>query len=197
MADDTTTTDDTTQDGAAGDETSQGDDLAGLKSALAAEREQRKTLEKQARTNARAAEELEQLKQKSMSDQEKAVQAAKAEGRTEAAREHGRVLAEAKFEAALARKQLDLGDAADLIDVGKFVTDDGTVDQDAIKKAVDKLAKLAPKAPPSSGGDFAGGNGGGAPAKTLKDQIREAEAKGDWKTARQLKSQLVLQQSSK
>ena len=200
MADDTTTADDTAdQDGTpAGDGTSQaGDDLAGLKSALAAEREQRKALEKQARTNARAAEELEKLKASQMTETEKAVEAAKAEGRTEAAREHGRVLAEARFEAALARKGVELGPAADLIDKARFVADDGTVDTDAIKKAVDQLAKLAPKAPASSGGDFGGGNGAGTPPKNLREQIREAEAKGDWKLSRQLKSQLALEQSSK
>lgn len=201
MADDdtTTTTDDSTQqDIPAGDETSQPrDDLAGLKSALAAEREQKKALEKQARANAKAAEELEKLRAESMSEQEKAVEQAKAEGRAEAAREHGRTLAEAKFEAALAKKGLDLGDLAELIDLGRFVKDDGTVDQQAIGKAVDRLAKVtASRGPGRSGGDFGGGNGGAAPPTSLQERIREAESKGDFKTARQLKSQLMLQQST-
>jgi hypothetical protein len=191
MADDTTNTDDTPeQDTApAGDETSQpGDDLAGLKSALAAEREQRKALEKQARTNAKAAEELEKLRASQMTETEKAVAQAKAEGRTEAVREHGRTLAEAKFEAALARKGLDLGPAAELIDKSRFVGDDGTVDQDAIKKAVDQLAKLTPKTPGTSGGDFGGGNGSGTPAKSLDEQIAEAKKAGDWRLVMRLEN---------
>lgn len=52
-----------------------------------------------------------------------------------------------------------------------------------------------PTAPPSSGGDFQGGNGGGAPPKTLAEQIAEAEAKGDWATARHLKARMVHEQS--
>ncbi|TYB50243.1 hypothetical protein FXF51_56805 [Nonomuraea sp. PA05] len=152
--------------------------------------------ERRAKENSKAADDLAKLKQQSMSDQEKAVEQARVEGRTEAAREHGKQLAEAQFDAALARKGLDLGDAADLIDKSRFVNDDGTVDKDAIAKAVAKLAKLTPKTPSSSGGDFGGGNGQGAPPKNLREQIREAEQAGDWKLSRQLKSQLALSQTT-
>lgn len=153
--------------------------------------------EKLAKQNSRAAEELAKLKQQHMSEQEKAVEAAKAEGRAEAAREHGRKLADARFEAAVARKGLDLGEAAELIDTSKFVDDNGEVDDQAIKQAVAKLAKvLTPKGPPPASGDFGGGNGQGTPPKNLREQIREAEAKGDWNTARRLKTQLTLQQST-
>ncbi|MFI6909888.1 hypothetical protein ACIBKY_52110 [Nonomuraea sp. NPDC050394] len=178
MADDDTTTDDTTQDDTTtGGGTSQSnDDLAGLKSALAAEREQRKTLEKQAKANSKAAEELEKLKAAAMSDQEKAVAAAKAEGATEASKTFGAKLAATAFRAALAEAGLKLGDAADLIDTTKFVTDDGDVDESAIKKAVDRLAKLAPKTPPSSGGDFGGGNGSAGTSERPKN-LREAYAR--------------------
>ncbi|GAA3441055.1 hypothetical protein [Planomonospora venezuelensis] len=53
-----------------------------------------------------------------------------------------------------------------------------------------------PQVPPSSGGDFGAGNGGGQAPRSLRDQIADAESKGDWKTARQLKSALLIQQSS-
>ncbi|MFJ2029434.1 hypothetical protein [Streptosporangium sp. NPDC087985] len=49
-----------------------------------------------------------------------------------------------------------------------------------------------PPIPPQSGGDFTGSGGTGQ--QSLADQIREAETKGDWKTARQLKTQLMLTQ---
>ncbi|GGS88460.1 hypothetical protein ACFFV7_50985 [Nonomuraea spiralis] len=149
--------------------------------------------EKRAKENNKAADDLAKLKQQSMSEQEKAVEQAKAEGRAEAAREHGRQLAESKFEAALAKKGIELGDVADLIDVGKFVKDDGTVDQDAITKAVARLAKLAPKAPSTSGGDFGGGNGGGAPSKSLDEQIAEAEKTKNFALAIALKRQRAAQ----
>ncbi|WP_113699176.1 hypothetical protein [Nonomuraea lactucae] len=132
--------------------------------------------EKRAKENSSAAEELDKVRKASMSEQEKAVEKARKEGETTATVAAGRKLAEAKFETALARKGLDLGDAADLIDVGKFVDDKGDVDDAAIKKAVDKLAKLAPKAPPSSGGDFGGGNGSVGNQERPKS-IREAYAR--------------------
>ncbi|MBG0830521.1 hypothetical protein HS041_22425 [Planomonospora sp. ID67723] len=149
--------------------------------------------EKRAKENSKAAEELEKLKTEAMSEQEKAVAAARKEGETSAIVKAGQRVARAEFKAAVAAKGLDLGEALDLIDTTKFVDDKGDVDEAEIKKAVGKLAKVAaPKAPSSSGGDFGGGNGGGQTPKGLREQIAEAEAKGDWKTARTLKTQLML-----
>jgi hypothetical protein len=177
MADDTTTDGSTQDTGTGTDETSTGtDDLAGLKSALASEREQRKAFEKAAKTNSSAAAELEKLKAQSMSETEKAVAAAKAEGETSAAVKYGQKLARAEFKAAVASKGLDLGEALDLIDTTRFVDEAGDVDEDAIKKAVAKLAKLAPKTPGASGGDFSGGNGG-ASGNNRPTSIREAYAR--------------------
>jgi type IV secretory pathway VirB10-like protein len=116
--------------------------------------------EKRAKENAGAAEELEKHKAAAMSDAEKAVAAAKAEGRTEALKESGAKLARAEFKAAVAAAGVDLGEALDLIDTSVFVTDKGDVDEDAIKKAVAKFAKLAPKPGAGrSGGDLPGGPG--------------------------------------
>lgn len=117
--------------------------------------------EKRAKDNSKAAEELEKVKADAMSDSEKAVAAAKAEGRAEALKESNTIIATAKFEAAVAKAGITLGDAASLIDTSKFLTDKGEVDEDAIKDAVTKLSKLAPK-PGSgrSGGDMPGGPGG-------------------------------------
>ncbi|MFI6904876.1 hypothetical protein ACIBKY_26685 [Nonomuraea sp. NPDC050394] len=132
--------------------------------------------EKRAKENSTAADELDKVKKASMTETEKAVEKARKEGETTALVAAGRKLAEAKFETALARKNLDLGDAAEYIDVGKFVDDKGDVDEAAIKKAVDRLAKLAPKTPPPSGGDFGGGNGSAGTSERPKN-LREAYAR--------------------
>lgn len=151
--------------------------------------------EERAKANRKAAEELERLKRQQMTETEKAVAEAERRARTEAAREYGARLARAEFRALAAAKGLNIdSDIFDLVDTSRFVDDDGEIDEAAIKAAVAKLAKLAPKPAVSSGGDFAGGNGGGTPPKSLADQIREAEARGDWRTARRLKTQLIVQQ---
>ncbi|MCO1575021.1 hypothetical protein M8C13_04510 [Crossiella sp. SN42] len=123
--------------------------------------------EKRAKANSKAAEELEKYRMASMTEQEKAVADAEARGRTAAVTELGRELAQAKFEAAAAAKGIDLGDAADLIDTAKFLDDKGQVDTEAIKTAVAKLAKLAPKpATQRSSSDKGGGSGEGAKRPT-------------------------------
>lgn len=117
--------------------------------------------EKLAKDNRNAATELDKLRTATMSEQEKAVSDAKAEGRTAAATEYGTKLAKAEFKAAVAAAGVDLGEAADLIDTTQFLDDKGEVDEAAIKKAVAKLAKLAPKAgAPRSGGDTPPGGPG-------------------------------------
>lgn len=122
--------------------------------------------EKLAKGNAKATEELETLRKKSMTDQEKAVADAKAAGLAEAASTYGSKLAAAELRAAAATKGVDLSSIGDLIDSSKFVGEDGEVDSDAIKKTVDKLAKSLGGSK-RSGGDFNGGNGAG--------QITEAQ----------------------
>src|SRR5690606_228541 len=113
--------------------------------------------ERLAKQNSNAAAELEKVRKANQTDAEKAIAKAKAEGAAEAARTFGAKLAAAEFKAAVAAKGLDLGEALDLIDTGKFVDENGDVDDDAIRKAVAKLAKLTP-APKGgrSGGDMPG-----------------------------------------
>lgn len=95
----------------------------------------RKTLEK----------ELETLRQQSMSDGEKAVARAKAEGRTEAlATANGRLL-RAEVKALAAGKLADPADAVHFLNLdGLTVDDDGEVDAKAITKAIDQLLKDKP-----------------------------------------------------
>lgn len=115
--------------------------------------------EKRAKENSKAADELEKVRQQNMSEQEKAVAEAETKGRTAAASEYGAKLAAAEFRAAVGLAGIDLGEAADLIDTRQFVGEDGEVDTKAIKAAVAKLAKLAPKPAGKSGGDLSGGTG--------------------------------------
>lgn len=134
----------------------QGDDLNGLKSALETERTQRKEFEKELKA-LRAADEKRQ--QEAMSETEKAIAAAKAEGASEAMKAVGVKLAAAELRSAAKDKGLNLADVTDLLKVETFVGDDGEVDEKAIKKAVDALAKIAP-APAKSGAPIPGGSGG-------------------------------------
>ncbi|MFI7014392.1 hypothetical protein [Streptomyces sp. NPDC050164] len=130
--------------------------------------------------------ELEKLRTANMSEQEKAVAEAEKAGRTAAASEYGQKLAAAEFRAAVAAAGIDLGDAAEYIDVNRFVGEDGEVNVAAIKSAVTKFSKLAPKGPGRSGGDLGGGSGDQGP--TLDQQIAQAKADGDWRLAMRLEN---------
>jgi len=116
--------------------------------------------EKRAKENAKAAEELAKFKASQMSDQEKAVAAAKAEGASEALKTVGVKLAAAELKAAAKDKGLNVADITDLIRVEQFVDENGDVNEKAIKAAVDKLAKIAPAASAKSGAPLPGGSGG-------------------------------------
>lgn len=119
--------------------------------------------------------ELERLRAANMSDQEKAVAEAEKAGRTAAATEYGQKLASAEFRAAVAAAGIDLGEAAELIDVNRFVGEDGEVNVAAIKSAVTKLAKLAPaRGAGRSGGDMGGGSGSGDQNASIDKQIEAA-----------------------
>ncbi|NUK07470.1 hypothetical protein HRW18_05460 [Streptomyces lunaelactis] len=131
--------------------------------------------------------ELEKLRAANMSEQEKAVAEAEKKGRTAAAADYGTKLASAEFRAACAAAQIDLGEAAEFIDVSRFVGDDGEVNVTAIKSAVTKFSKLAPKGAGRSGGDL-GGGGSGDQAHSLDKQIAQAKADGNWRLAMQLEN---------
>lgn len=131
--------------------------------------------------------ELEKLRTANMSEQEKAIAEAEKKGRTAAASEYGQKLAAAEFRAAVAAAGIDLGEAAEYIDVTRFVGEDGEVNVAAIKSAVTKFSKLAPaKGPGRSGGDLGGGSGHQPP--TLDQQIAQAKADGNWRLVMQLEN---------
>jgi len=86
------------------------------------------------------------LKQQGMTDQEKALADARAEGRAAAVKEGGLRLAEAEFRVLAAGKLADPSATLELLDLSRFVNDDGEVDKDAMAKLVDKLIAQMPAA---------------------------------------------------
>ena len=88
-------------------------------------------------------------------------------------------------------------DADALLDSNKFLeslTD--LADGADLEAHIASFVAANPKFKAAKGLGRSGGDFGGAPNQqpaSLASQIRDAESKGDWKTARQLKSQLMLQ----
>jgi hypothetical protein len=109
-----------------------------------AELEKWKTLarkhEERAKANAKAASELDQIKQSMLTDQEKAIAEAKREARQETMAEYSKRLVDAKLESALNGRVLD-GNAVLTFDKSAFITEDGEVDEQAISKWVEANSK--------------------------------------------------------
>jgi hypothetical protein len=154
--------------------------------------------EQRAKENKQAKTDLEKLQQAAMSDQEKAVAAARAEASTETAtRYHSRIVS-AEIRAAAGGKLADPSDAVRLLDLSQFTLDDSDeVDQKAVQTAIDDLLRAKPylgvKDPPRfQGGADQGPRGNGEPL-SIDDQIREAETAGDARLARALKAQKLTQ----
>lgn len=101
-------------------------------------------------------QQLTELQQANQSESEKALNAAKDEGRKEALIEAGSAVALEVFNGAAGRRNADYdtAPALSLIDLKKFVKDDGSVDRDAIKTAVEQLVpeKVEQKVAPTFGG---------------------------------------------
>ena len=97
--------------------------------------------EERAKANSNAAKELEELRKASMTEQEKAVEAAKAEARTAALREVGNRIVDAEFRAAAAgRLDKERVDALlEGLDRSRFITDDGEVDTEKVAAYVERI----------------------------------------------------------
>jgi hypothetical protein len=106
------------------------------KAALEAERKARRDAEKAAKA---ATAELDKLRQATATDQEKAVMAAKAEGRTEALREAGTRLVEAEVRAAAAGRGVDIDALLEGVDRSKFLDDEGEPDRKLIQEWIDRI----------------------------------------------------------
>lgn len=98
--------------------------------------------EERAKANAKAQAELDQLREASASEQDKAISAARKEAAAEAAKAFGARLAEAQFRVAAAGR-LDsdqLEGLLEVVDLKRFVDDNGDPDIDAITAAVSRVA---------------------------------------------------------
>jgi len=123
----------------------------------------------------KAKDELEELKRQGLTDQEKALEEARAQARTEAesaatVKYAGRVVG-AELKAALAEKKVPAAQAKSLVeflDHTKFLTPDGEVDTDKVTAYADGVATTGTNWPDTGGGDR-----GKAPA-TGRDADREA-----------------------
>lgn len=109
-------------------------DVAKLKATLAAER----------RARAAAEREAAKLRDEHATDADKAIAAARDEGRREALGQVTGRMIEAEVRAAAAGRLADPADAVRLIDLTGFVGDDGDIDAKAIAAAVDELVETKP-----------------------------------------------------
>lgn len=168
---------------------------------------------KAAEAKAKRADELEaelaQLRQAQMSDQERAIEQARREA-AEAAKAEvlGSVnskLFAAELKAAVAGKLLpaaaddllvDTTVALRLLGLDEVpVTDTGDIDSEAISQHVAAYVEARPHLAASATqtpGSVDLGARTTPPAKTIDDEIAEAEAAGDWKLAGRLKTQKML-----
>lgn len=117
--------------------------------------------EDRAKANATAKSELEQLRQQSMNDTDKAIDIARKEARAEVLREVGGKVVDAEVRAAVAGRDIDADALLEGLDRSRFIGDDGDPDRDAITAWVDRIAP-APSEPgfPDLSQGARGGTGG-------------------------------------
>lgn len=140
--------------------------------ALNAERQARAQAEREA---AAAKAELEKLKERHKTAEEKAIDAAKAEGRAEALATATARIVKSEIRAAAAGKFHDAEDAiAGLGDLTRFVNKDGEPDGKAISSAIEELGKAKPWLLATSGkaGPLRGGGAKPSTGQTMNDLIR-------------------------
>lgn len=119
--------------------------------------------------------ELDELKKKTMTDSERAVAEAKAEGRKEALAEANSKLLRAEIRTAAADKLADPGDAAVLLgDIDRFLDKDGEPDSKAIASAIDALVKAKPYLAKAGSRQAPLSGGGAKPSSglSINDDIR-------------------------
>jgi len=160
------------------------------KAAIKAERQRAAKAEREAK-ELRAR--LEAIEAENLTESEKAIAAARDEGRAEAMTSANERLLRAEVKAAAAGKLSDPADALALLDLSGFsVGDDGEVDPEAIESAIDALVDQKPYlAAGAKPGPTGTGGGGARPSTTpesIDQRIRAAEKSGDHRTALSLKN---------
>lgn len=139
----------------------------------------------------RKAQEYDKLQEAQQTELEKAnTRAERAEAKAKEAetKAQGILIRAAIMTEAAAQNAADADTVIALLAGNATITVEGD-EVKGVKEAVKALLKDKPflvkaTTPGTSGGEF-----GGNDQKTLQEKIREAESKGDWKTARQLKLQ--------
>lgn len=135
-----------------------------------------KSLSRQNEKALRAAQaELDKVRQSSMSDTEKAVAQARAEGRAEAMKDANTKLLHAEVRAAAATVLADPDDAVHLLDLDSF--DSENIDRRQIKSALADLVKSKPylSAQPGNGAGEGGARGDTATALNGDPLLRDLE----------------------
>jgi hypothetical protein len=172
-ADDTTTTDDTTDDD---DTTTTDDDTTTTDDDKSATDDDAAKWKKLSRQNEQAAKklrrELDELRKKSMTDDDRALEDAKAAARAEVLAEVGAERVAAAFERALAGTDVDVDELVDGLNVAKFIDDDGHVDRDAVSAFVKRLGVTSSSSSKRSPVDM--GQGARKPPAT-KGQLTRAD----------------------
>lgn len=123
--------------------------------------------EDQAKANAKAAKELEQLKKQTMSEQEKAVEAARSEARSEALREMGALRVDDALRLAVTGRGLDADVLLEGLDRTRFLTSEGQPDSAAVARWVDRLAPPPKETGPTFPDLGQGARGSAASAQSL------------------------------
>lgn len=142
-------------------------DLAALRAALDAERTQRAETQKA----------LDKLRQDHMSDNEKALAAAKESGRAEAAHEAALLVAAAEFRLAAAGRLVNAEAALAALDMAKLLDAQDRPDKKRIAALVDQLAAVPPPAPqpghiPAGPRQGSNGSGSGDWLRTVAQRAR-------------------------
>jgi hypothetical protein len=116
-----------------------------------------------------ASAELDTLKQSQMSDAQKAIEAARAEGRTAALSEVGNRLVEAELRAQAATAGVELP-SAEFLNLNRFLGTDGAVDSEAVSAFVKSIP--TPAAGPAFRQDIGlGRQGDSAPGQLTRDDL--------------------------
>lgn len=152
----------------AADTATDDDDGRGSKRAvladLAKERRERKALQ----------DELDELRQRSMTEQEKAVEQARNEGKAEATSALQLERVKDKIEAKAGGKLVNPEDAVALLgDLTRFITNDGSIDLKAIESEIDSLVQSRPylSARPGNGSGEGGPRGSAPSGKLNMDDV--------------------------
>lgn len=103
--------------------------------------------EERAKANAKAAKELEEFRQQSMSEAERAIEQARTEARQQAFAEVGSKVAAAEIRAAATGRMSpeQVSTLLENLNVDRFIGDDGEVDREAVARFVDGIAPQPPE----------------------------------------------------